>query len=73
MKAQKFLSSFSTGVSCNYSSEAGCCTNARLVSENKLQSLIAKALRTDLNKSVELSMKAVRSPIKFQGWHLLTA
>ena len=40
----------------------------RLVSENKLQSLIAKALRTDLNKSVELSMKAVRSPIKFQGW-----
>ena len=45
----------------------------KLVSEKKLQSLIAKALRTDLNKSVELSMKAVRPPIKFQSRHLLTA
>ena len=28
-------------------------------SEQKLQSLIAKALRTDLNASVQISMKAV--------------
>jgi len=31
-----------------------------LVSEKKIQPLIAKALRTNLNKSVELSMKAVK-------------
>ena len=32
-----------------------------LVSEKRMQPLIAKALRTDLNRSVELSMKAVSS------------
>jgi len=35
-----------------------------LVSEKRMQSLIAKALRTDLDKSVELSMKAVRFLVK---------
>ena len=35
-----------------------------LVSEKRMQPLIAKALRTDLNKSVELSMKAVSSHIR---------
>ena len=33
------------------------------VSAKRMQSLIAKALRTDLNSSVELSMKAVSSHI----------
>ena len=33
------------------------------VSEKRMQPLIAKALRTDLNRSVELSMKAVSSHI----------
>ena len=32
-----------------------------LVSEKRIQPLIAKALRTDLNRSVELSMKVVSS------------
>ena len=39
-------------------------------SEQKMQSLIAKALRTDLNMSVQISMKAVS--YKFNCWHLLT-
>ena len=33
------------------------------VSEKRMQPLIAKALRTDLNRSVELSMKAMSSHI----------
>ena len=40
-----------------------------VTSEQKMQSLIAKALRTDLNKSVQISMKAVG--YKFNCWHLL--
>ena len=44
-----------------------------LVSEKKIQPLIAKALRTNLNKSIELSMKAVSSLLKFKSGHLLTA
>ena len=35
-----------------------------------MQSLIATALRTDLNMSVQISMKAVSN--KFDCWHLLT-
>ena len=34
-----------------------------IVSEKRMQPMIAKALRTDLNRSVELSMKAVSSHI----------
>ena len=34
-----------------------------VASEQKMQSLIAKALGTDLNTSVQLSIKAVSSPI----------
>ena len=37
-----------------------------VASERKMESLIAKALRTDLNTSIHLSMKAVSSLIKFQ-------
>ena len=36
-----------------------------------MQSVIANALRTDLNKSVWLSMKAVSSLINFKCWNLL--
>ena len=39
-------------------------------SEQKMQSMIAKALRTDLNMTVQISMKAVS--YKFNCWHLLT-
>ena len=38
-------------------------------SEQKMQSLIAKALRTDLNISVQISVKAVS--YKFKCWHLM--
>ena len=41
-----------------------------VTSEQKMESLIAKALRTDLNMSVRISMKAVS--YKFNCWHLLT-
>ena len=41
-----------------------------VTSEQKMQSLIATALRTDLNMSVQISMKAVSD--KFNCWHLLT-
>ena len=34
-----------------------------VLSEKRMQPLIAKALRTDLNRSVELSMKAMSSHI----------
>ena len=37
-----------------------------------MQSLIAKALRTDLNMSVQISMKAVSHDLKFNCWHLPT-
>jgi predicted NAD/FAD-dependent oxidoreductase len=39
-------------------------------SEQKMQSQIAKALRTDLNTSVQISMKAVS--YNSNCWHLLT-
>ena len=45
-------------------------TSKLVKSEQKMQSLIAKALRTDLNTSVQISMKAVS--YKFNCWHLLT-
>ena len=41
-----------------------------VTSEQKMQSLIATALQTDLNMSVRISMKAVSN--KFNCWHLLT-
>ena len=41
-----------------------------VTSEQKMQSLIATALRTDLDMSVHISMKAVSN--KFYCWHLLT-
>ena len=41
-----------------------------VTSEQKMQSLIATALRTDLNKSVQISMKAVSD--KLNCLHLLT-
>ena len=41
-----------------------------VTSEQKMQSLIATALRTDLNKSVQISMKAVSD--KLNSLHLLT-
>jgi hypothetical protein len=37
-----------------------------VTSEQKMESLIAKALRTDLNTSIHLSMKAVSSLMNFQ-------
>ena len=45
-------------------------TSKLVTSEQKMQSLIATALRTDLNMSVQISMKAVSN--KFDCWHLLT-
>jgi len=43
-----------------------------VTSEQKMQSLIAKALRTDLNTSIHLSMKAVSSLINLNaGFYLL--
>jgi hypothetical protein len=41
-------------------------SNKLVTSERKMESLIAKALRTDLNTSIHLSMKAVSSPIDFK-------
>ena len=41
-----------------------------VTSEQKMQSLIATALRTDLNMSVQISMKAVSNELNC--WHLLT-
>ena len=45
--------------------------NIIVASEQKMQSLIAKALGTDLNMSVQLSMKAVSSLVELNR-HLLT-
>ena len=45
-------------------SKSASMSSSKLVtSEQKMQSLIAKALRTDLNKSVQISMKAVSNII----------
>ena len=41
-----------------------------VTSEQKMQSLIATALRTDLNMSVQIYMKAVSNELNC--WHLLT-
>jgi len=48
-----------------YDSRVDLCLNIvkELVSEKRIQPLLAKALRTDLNRSVELSMKTVSSHI----------
>ena len=37
-----------------------------------MQSLIATALRTDLNMSVQISMKAVSNKFVNNFWHLFT-
>ena len=46
-------------------------SNKLVKSEQKMQSLIAGALRTDLNMSVQLSMKAVSYKFIFAGIYLL--
>ena len=72
MKSQKAILSFTAEVSdhlCSVSNSS--MRSSKLVtSEQKMQSLIATALRTDLNMSVQISMKAVSN--KFDCWHLLT-
>ena len=73
MKGQKSISFSSTEVSdhlCSVSRSALMRSIKLVTSEQKMQSLIAKALRTDLNTSVRLSMKAVR--YKFNFRHFLT-
>ena len=45
--------------------------NELVTSEQKMQWLIARALGTDLNTSVQLSMKSVGSPIIFEHWFQL--
>ena len=42
--------------------------NISVTSEQKMQWLIANALGTDLNTSVQISMKAVSSLINFKYW-----
>jgi hypothetical protein len=46
--------------------------NKLVASEKKMQSLVADALRTDLNASVRLSMRAVSSLIDSKCLHLFT-
>ena len=53
-----------------YSKSASMRSSKLVTSEQKMQSLIATALRTDLDMSVHISMKAVSN--KFYCWHLLT-
>lgn len=51
---------------------SGFCLMSQLVTaEQTMQSLIANALRTILNKSVRLSMKVVSSLINLKCWNLL--
>ena len=62
MKAQKAISSSAVEVSDHLYPQSGSVRLNKLVkSEQKMQYLIANALETDLNTSVQLSMKAVSS------------
>jgi hypothetical protein len=73
VKGQKANLSSTAEVSdnlCSVSKSASMRSNKLVTSEQKMQSLIATALRTDLNMSVQISMKAVSN--KFNCWHLLT-
>ena len=71
MKDQEALLSSSVEVSLFCIPSPASMRSSKLVtSEQKMQSLIATALRTDLNMSVQISMKAVSD--KFDCWHLLT-
>ena len=73
MKDQIAIISFTKEVSghlCSVSKSPLMRSSKLVSSEQKMQSLIATALRTDLNMSVQISMKAVSN--KFNCWHLLT-
>jgi len=75
MKGRKAISSSSMEVSdhlCFVSGSAPTPSSKLVTSEQKMQSLIAKALGTDLNTSVQISMKAVSSLINLHtGIYLL--
>ena len=55
-----------------YSKPASMRLSKLVTSEQKMQSLIATALRTDLNMSVQISMKAVSNKFINNFWHLFT-
>ena len=74
MKGQKAIFSFYKEVSDHffpYLRFASMRSNKLVKSEEKMQSLIAKALQTDLNTSVQISMKAVSFNFKFAVIYLL--
>ena len=71
MKGQKAISSSSVVVSDHLpfvSAVEAMRLNNLVTSEQKMMWLIANALGTDLNTSVQLSMKAVSSLIIFKCW-----
>jgi hypothetical protein len=74
MKSQRAILSSFAEVSdhlCSASLRPSMRSRKLVTSEQKMQSLIAKALRTDLNKSVQISMKAVSYKILIAGIYLL--